>query len=236
MSLGVAIEACCFAIAAIMVTVRLTMWRSAPESRPFTMALTSLMLGSGLRHPVMLSSPWLDSRTAGGVHLCNFTDLLGDLLVATAAGYLGILVARAWGAEEVGPWIVRGVVAAAILMVSLWSISDAPTTAAKYVGDLGGPAVVYSYVAAIIALTAHLAILATVMIVRVPNKIRLALLPLGLAALLGVAKNILRLAANIGMLTDIRDTLSWPMSLAMITLYSLSGLVGFMLTAPHRRR
>ncbi|MFE9575063.1 hypothetical protein ACFYO1_01635 [Nocardia sp. NPDC006044] len=232
------IEIGCFVFAAIMVGLRLTRWRGVPQSRPFTVALTLLVLGIALRHPAMLDSSWLDSQSAADIHLANFTDLLGDLLVATAACYIGVLVARAWGLDFVVPWIARGVVAAALVMVILWSISNAPTTPVRYVGDLGGPATAYSYVAATTGLLAHLAIVLTIVVVRVPAKIRLALLALGSAALLGVVNNALRIASHLahGDVAAMRQRLDWPISLAVIVLYSLSGLIGYCMTAPKRAR
>lgn len=229
-------EVGCYAVATVMVGLRLTRWRTTPQSRPFTVALTLLMSGVALRHPKLLNSTWLDSNTAAGIHLANFTDLVGDLLIVMAAGYIGVLVARAWRLDHVGPWITRGAAAAALLMVILWSISDAPTTPATYVGQLGGPATAYSCVAAGAILLAHLSILMTILIVRVPAKMRLALSALGLAALLGVVKNVLRIASHIDpdAVTPLRDRLDWPMSLSMILLYAISGLIGYLMAAPKR--
>ncbi|ASF08996.1 hypothetical protein NBRGN_026_00710 [Nocardia brasiliensis NBRC 14402] len=233
-----AVEIGCFALAATMVVLRLTRWRSVPQSRPFTVALTLLVLGVALRRPEMLDSSWLDSQTAADIHLANFTDLLGDLLVATAACYIGILVARAWGLDHVVPWIARGVAGAVLLMVVLWSISNAPTTPVKFVGNLGGPATAYSYVAATTGLLAHLAIVLTIVVVRVPAKMRVALLALGSAALLGVVSNALRIASHLaqGEVAAARERVDWPISLTVIVLYSVAGLIGYLMTAPKRAR
>ncbi|MFC9995446.1 hypothetical protein [Nocardia sp. NPDC127526] len=232
------LEIVCFAFAMIVVVLRLTRWRTVPQSRPFTVASTFLMLGVALRHPRLLTSSWLDTRSAADVHLANFTDLLGDLLVAAAACYMGMLVVRAWGMEKYAPWIRRAVTAAALAMVMLWSISNAPTTPAKYVGTLGGPATIYSYVAATTILLAHASIVVTIGVVRVPRNIRLALLPLALAASLGVIVNFLRITSHISpdIVGTLRDRVDWPISLAMILLYAISGLVGYLMTSSTRSR
>lgn len=235
------VASCLVAIATI--ALRSTRWRSLAPSRPFTVALTLLLVGAALRNPTLWAGQrrHVDAATAD-VHLANFTDLLGDLLLAAAAGYIGTVVLHAWGLSEKRTWLARGVAATALAMTLLWAVSNAPRTPTKYVGDLGGPALVYTYVAATTILAANLAVLVSVLVVRAERKIRLALLPLGLGAFIGAVDNVLRLGTHAagGVFVDVRVCLDEPLTAAMILLYSVSGLIGYVMTAnmvdAHRTR
>ncbi|MCP9619305.1 hypothetical protein FOH10_11760 [Nocardia otitidiscaviarum] len=228
MSAGVVeyLLACVVALATI--ALRLTVWRTRHGSRPFTIALSLLLPGIVLRHPLLLERDWLPQDSFAGTYLTNFTDLVGDLLIVAAGAYLFTVVARAWGREDLRPWIVRVFTAGGMVMVVLWAVSDAPRTQTKYVGYLGGAAQVYSYVAAGLVLVANLAVLLSVVAARLPRGMRLSLIPLGLAALLGVSESLLRIGSHIapGVLAAPRDIVGWQLSVAMIVLYALSGLIG----------
>ncbi|MFC9995457.1 hypothetical protein [Nocardia sp. NPDC127526] len=228
------LEIACGIVATAVLGLRLTRWRSTPRSHPFTVALLLLALGVMLGQPTFLNT-WLSAHTAADTHLANFSILLGDLSITTAAGYLGILVIDAWSLDVLRNWVIRGVVSAELLMLTLWAISDAPRIPTEYVGHLGGPATFYSNVATFPILVAHLAILLSILAVRVPTGIRTALLPLALAALLGIAVSALRILgdATSDTVTALLETAMRPLTLGMIFLYSLSGLIGYFLTAPH---
>ncbi|WP_282785375.1 MULTISPECIES: hypothetical protein [unclassified Nocardia] len=215
-------------IALCTIALRLTVWRARPGSRPFTIALTLLLPGIVLRHPLLLERDWLPQGSIAGTYLTNFTDLVGDLLIVAAGAYLFTVVARAWGREELRPWITRAFTAGAVAMLVLWAVSDAPRTQTKYVGYLGGSAQAYSYLAASLVLVANLAVLLSVAVARLPRGLRLSLLPLGLAALLGVTESLLRIGSHAApdVFADPRDIVGWQLSVAMILLYSLSGLIG----------
>ncbi|ASF08994.1 hypothetical protein [Nocardia brasiliensis] len=215
------------------IALRSTRWRSLPQSRPFTVALTLLLIGAALRHPALLAAECLQTTHTADIHLANFTDLLGDLLLAAAAGYIGSVVLQAWGLSRVRPWLLYGIIATALAMTILWAISNAPRTPTKYVGDLGGPALIYTYVAATTLLTANCAVLVSILVVRADRRIRLALMPLATAALIGMVDNLLRIATHGvgGVFLTLRDRLDAPLSAAMILLYSVSGLIGYVMTA-----
>ncbi|MFE9575084.1 hypothetical protein ACFYO1_01740 [Nocardia sp. NPDC006044] len=221
------------AVAVATIVLRVTRWRSLPQSRPFTIALSLLLGGVVLRHPALLGTGWVQSAYDTNVHLANFTCLLGDLLLAAAAGYIGSVVLQAWGLSRVRRWLAYGIAATALAMTILWAISDAPLTPIRYVGDLGGPALIYTYIAATTILIANAAVLISILVVRAARKIRLALMPLALAAVFGVIGNVLRIGTHGvgGVFVTLRDRLEGPLSAAMILLYSISGLIGYAMTA-----
>lgn len=230
MSVGTIVYLVACALALLTIGLRLTRWRTQPRSRPLTIALALLIAGTALRHPALLDSDWLDSRTAASFHLANFTDLVGDLLIAAAAGYVCTLVARAWGFGYVRPWIARIFAVDALLLVILWAISDAPRTPTRYVGYLGGPASLYSYTAAVTVLVANLAVLGSILVARLPRKTRLALAPMALGALLAVAQSLLRIASHAFPATfaDLRDHFGWQLVVVIIVLYTASGFIGYL--------
>ncbi|WP_107659254.1 hypothetical protein [Nocardia suismassiliense] len=219
--------ACLLALATIC--LRLTRWRSQPKSRPLTIVVALLIVSTVLRHPVVLESDWLDDQLPENLHLANITDLLGDLVTAAAAGYICSLVAQAWGFEHLRPWIVRIFTADALVLLMLWAVSDAPHTHIKYVDQLGGPALLYSYVAATTVLISHLAVLASVLIARLSRKTRLALLPMVLGAFLATIGNLIRIGSHVApsIFADLREHFGWPIILATTLLYTASGLIGY---------
>ncbi|SUD49202.1 Uncharacterised protein [Nocardia otitidiscaviarum] len=138
MSAGVVAYLLACVVALATIALRLTVWRTRHGSRPFTIALSLLLPGIVLRHPLLLERDWLPQDSFAGTYLTNFTDLVGDLLIVAAGAYLFTVVARAWGREDLRPWIVRVFTAGGMVMVVLWAVSDAPRTQTKYVGYLAG--------------------------------------------------------------------------------------------------
>lgn len=224
-------------LALLTLGLRLTRWNSQPRSRSLTIALTLLTAGVAVRHPALLESDWLESHTAANFHLANFTDLMGDLLIAAAAGYVCTLVAKAWGFEQLRPWIFRIFTADAMVLVVLWAISDAPHQPTKFIGSLGGPALIYSYVAGFTVLISNLAVLGSIAIARLPRKTRLALIPMALGATLAVLQSLLRIGSHAfpDAIADLREEYGWHLVVAIMLLYTASGLIGY-LTYTHAPR
>ncbi|MCM6775672.1 hypothetical protein NDR87_18485 [Nocardia sp. CDC159] len=226
----------CFAacaLALVTIVLRASKWRQRPQSRPFTVTLTLLVVGVALRNPAVLAGTWLNGNTAIDLHLANATDLLGDLCYVAAGYFICTLVARAWGLAMPMPWLAGVFTIGALAMVALWVGSDAPTTPAVYVGYLGGPALAYSYVAASLILLSNLALVATAAIAQSSWRVRLALLPLALGGLLGVIEGLLRIGSHIRPepWAELRDRIGWYPSVAMIVLYAVSGLIGYFMYA-----
>ncbi|MEV6767511.1 hypothetical protein AB0N05_02655 [Nocardia sp. NPDC051030] len=231
MSVGAALYvAICIASVAV-IGLRLTQWKNHPRTRPLTSALILLLGGLLLRRPEILDDQWLDTHTDRTLHLANWSNVLSDLLLAGAAAYICVQVARVWGNHHWQKPIAVAFVVDAIALIVLWQVSDASRVPTRFIASLGGLSGVYSAVSAATILVANLAVLISLALAKgVPTRAKIALAPMALGGLVGVVNGGLRIACAIDpdRFLSTRNHWAWSLAEVGVALYILSGFVSYL--------
>ncbi|GAA5099662.1 hypothetical protein [Nocardia iowensis] len=206
------------AVTALTALARLSIWRTAPQTRLLT-AILALLAVSGAFAQNQISDA-LDAHFDDP----GWSGMGYDVLLLTAVCLLCAYLARIWGHPGLAMVAALAAPVLAALLIITYALAEHAGEHRHYIGEeLSPTATVHSLLVSSALLLADLVMAATVLAARPPTRTQLWF---GLAALAGLAVAILRISATIdpGRFSDAFWDLRFPLDTVVLLAVSAAGI------------